>query len=536
MQDKDHSRLLRHSSSSMTSDDDISIISNKSVLSLQRKKNSSSQLTTEKGLATLIADMIAIDLLPLSFAENRGFRQLMEAIFPDYIVPGRKAITGVIRKKYNITVEKLNRIIQSSTVAITIDAWSSQTMTSFVTVTIHFFNDNWEIEFYVLQTREFEERHTAANLKIFLEQVSKNWRLDGKIVATVHDNASNIKLAARTSIIIGESICCFAHTLQCAINSALNNEEIQIMLKKASLIVSHFKHSALAIKALLNEQKQLQLPEHRLIQSCSTRWNSTYYMLDRLVEQKEAIVNVITNSIKSRTNDNLLLLEKEWDEVKQIVKILTPFEKVTTVLSSQKFTSLSMVRPAIRSILKKFLEVANDDTNMICNLKENLREELNRRFLKNVVAQDVQCSASLVATFLDPRYKDMAEEEENVKLAVVEFVRNEMKILISTDSTPELKQSSRCSDLEYIFQGNYRVKKRASVNDYESELEDYLKEQTIALTINECQWWKGNSSIYPTLAQLAKKYLCIPATSTPAESFLNGWKYCDIEKKLFRLR
>lgn len=98
-------------------------------------------------------------------------------------------------------------------------------MTSFVTVTVHFFNDNWEIDSYVLQTREFEERHTAANLKIFFEQVSKNWRLNGKIVATVHDNANNIKLAARTSYMVGESVCCCAHTLQCAINSALNNNK-----------------------------------------------------------------------------------------------------------------------------------------------------------------------------------------------------------------------------------------------------------------------------------------------------------------------
>jgi len=53
-------------------------------------------------------------------------------------------------------------------------------------------------------------------------------------------------------------------------------------------LVSHFKHSALATAALNRKQEQMNLPNHRQIQDVVTHWNSTYFMFQRLVEQRWA--------------------------------------------------------------------------------------------------------------------------------------------------------------------------------------------------------------------------------------------------------
>ena len=61
------------------------------------------------------------------------------------------------------------------------------------------------------------------------------------------------------------------------------------MLVRCRKIVGHYKHSHLAVERLQDIQRELGLPNHKLMQDEPTRWDSTYYMLERLVEQRRAI-------------------------------------------------------------------------------------------------------------------------------------------------------------------------------------------------------------------------------------------------------
>ena len=51
----------------------------------------------------------------------------------------------------------------------------------------------------------------------------------------------------------------------------------------------------------------------------------------------------------------------------------------------------------------------------------------------------------------------------------------------------------------------------------ESEMDRYAREKTIGSKDDPLQWWKRIKNIFPVMCHLAKKYLCMQATSTTAE-------------------
>ena len=60
------------------------------------------------------------------------------------------------------------------------------------------------------------------------------------------------------------------------------------------------------------------------------------------------------------------------------------------------------------------------------------------------------------------------------------------------------------------------------IEKVEKELEKYIKDPVDITSLREksfcpLKWWKNKDLYFPALANIAKKYLCIPATSTPSE-------------------
>lgn len=52
---------------------------------------------------------------------------------------------------------------------------------------------------------------------------------------------------------------------------------------------------------------------------------------------------------------------------------------------------------------------------------------------------------------------------------------------------------------------------------WELELNNYITSLRAPKDTNVLQWWKSNTYLYPTIAKMARDYLCIPATSVPCE-------------------
>ena len=105
------------------------------------------------------------------------------------------------------------------------------------------------------------------------------------MAAIVTDNASNMVAAIR--ITGWTHIHCFAHTLNLVVQEVIKIDPALLLIKKKCKdIVTFFHRSVNDAEKLREIQRQIGLKENKMIQEVETRWNSTFYMLERMVEQR----------------------------------------------------------------------------------------------------------------------------------------------------------------------------------------------------------------------------------------------------------
>ena len=128
-------------------------------------------------------------------------------------------------------------------------------------------------------------------------------------------------------------LACFAHLLNLVVTDAIkDDDELADLIEKVKAIVTFFHRSSKACDNLVVNQNRLNFPNHKLIQQVETRWNSVYYMLDRYLEQEEAIKTTLCLLDKN----NLIIPSEKSALIKEAVTVLKPFEAVTTEMSAEK--------------------------------------------------------------------------------------------------------------------------------------------------------------------------------------------------------
>ena len=283
--------------------------SNKGQLSLHDvfKNKLPKNSTKAESISKSIGIFIAKDMRPYSIVDNEGFKNMLNVLEPRYEVPSRtyfsaNIIPNLHRKVKSMVEKELN---QATYIALTTDAWTSRAADSYNTVTAHFIDVEWDLKSYCLGTRKMEESHTGENLSNMLTDTIKIWKLSkfDVLPALTTDNASNIMNAGKLAN-IEIHIRCFAHTLNLATQRGLKIQQVAKINTKIRRVVAFFHRSNIASALLKHKQILLELPEHKLIIDVSTRWNSTYDMITRYIEQQNAVEAVLlSKDIKKHSKD-----------------------------------------------------------------------------------------------------------------------------------------------------------------------------------------------------------------------------------------
>ncbi|XP_073470760.1 zinc finger BED domain-containing protein 4-like [Aquarana catesbeiana] len=468
-----------------------------------------------------LTQFIILDDQPLSIVENMGFQRFLNVLEPKYDIPSRHYIRDIILPKIHDTVKKhINIMLQKDIKAIsfTTDIWSSSVSPlSLISLTAQWIDGEFSLHQVMLHATKFEGSHTGQAIANILEEMLQTWAIPKSSVhVVVRDSTKNM---IKGMEVVGlPSILCVAHTLQLAVSEGLlSQRSIADAVGVGRRIIGHFKHSNLAYSRLQDIQIQLGQPVRRLQQDVQTRWNSTFYMLKSLIEQKRALGVYVSEYELPAT-----ITANQWNLMEKMVNILAPFEEMTRQVScSDAFAS--DVIPAV-TVLQKVLAKVDEDQG-IKTMKSTLLAALQKRF-SDTERNPLYC----IATLLDPRYKDRffcnSDTSREAKEMLVLELQNIFEETIESEQheEPASKRPHRdqpSTSLDSVFaeiagEGS-STSESSAPKAATIQLEAYLGEITVPRSEKPLKYWAVHKVRFPTLAKMAQKYLSAPCSSVESE-------------------
>lgn len=271
--------------------------------------------------------------------DDVGFKEFVNLLNPGYKISNRHAISKTLipaayEKCFNEVKEIINNDLEMA--CMTSDCWTSRNTESYIAITVQFLDSNFVLKSILLSCHFFNESHTSEQLSEQINTTLNTWGIRNKISLAVSDNAYNVQNAL--SILQLKHFGCFAHILNLIVQSAISKESD--IINKVKSICTDFHKSTTANRKFMTYQKNNGIKEPtKILQDVSTRWNSTFYMLERFVELETSIRGTLGLLDKV---PNVLYLN-EWTVIKEFCKVLQPFEEATRAVSGEQYITASMV-------------------------------------------------------------------------------------------------------------------------------------------------------------------------------------------------
>nr|CAD7194659.1 unnamed protein product [Timema douglasi] len=404
---------------------------------VKKKEELPPQGKEAKAISDKIAQMLALCHLPYQFVEERGFKELMAHIKPNYRIPvsttfSRNIVPLLYQSEKKMLASVLSEDIvaaQLNTISLTTDNWTSRAGDGYASLTCHYSRD-FKYKSFTLANVVVLESHTAVNIRHTLSEMCKDWCIPPPTqsspikVFIVTDNARNLQAAINGTYWIRRQ--CFAHTLQLAIKDAKTAcPNITQIISKSRAIVGHYSRSSTANARLHAVQKTMDLPALKLIQDVETRWSSEYAMLDRLVCLRKAVAAELASS----NSDIDSLSSTEWKLAGGIVEVMRPFAEATTEACGNAYPTASMIIPILHCL--EATTLAHIQKNELVSAVPFARSLL--KSLKSRFALYKMDEINALCTIVDPRYKAALFNEEE-RFHAINLLRQELLSYVAPET------------------------------------------------------------------------------------------------------
>ena len=453
-----------------------------------------------------------------------GFLRHHARMLPNFEIGSEKFYRDMLDPTYEKIKEKLKaKLAQDDPeyVAISLDGWSAYHH-GYLGINVQYLH-NWKLNTFNLACSPFDESHTAENIYKKLSGLLEEWQLKERVVLALRDNAANITAAFNFPGCTINSAGCLNHSLQLVVKKELFSlKNVESLIAKCRRLVGHANMSVVFYSELYKqEEKQMQITTHLGLKGdVITRWNSTYYMLERILALKPALAATLLEL----SNVGIEFSGQEWVLMDKVVRTLRSFEEATKILSSNE-SSISCAIPIVTTIIKSLSTSSVD--HGVMGMKRALKNAMDDRFQAIETKEEFA-----IATILDPRYKHHFFRDPAkfhlAKAAIIAKIVDDLKGESGLENSQENRgdESDVCDSFESMMKNIIdasRAATRTSEDDAVRESAVSLLEKYLHMPVeeNSFAFWKSWSAtcdpVQKKLTSLACAFLTPPSTSTDVE-------------------
>ncbi|XP_057723625.1 zinc finger BED domain-containing protein RICESLEEPER 1-like [Arachis stenosperma] len=266
----------------------------------------------------------------------------------------------------------------------------------------------------------------------------------------------------------------------------------------------------------------------------TTRWNSTYIMLESAIKYRKAFEYL-------KATDHAYKycpLVDEWGRAEKICEFLYPFYETTNLISGTSYPTSNLYFLQVYHIQCVLMGSLRSEDELLRSMGEKMMNKFKKYWEKYSVIL-------AFGAILDPRLKistlELMYEEIDVETAKgkVEHVKKKLYKLFekydknslptvqaqgpsnqssSMAHTPESASKKRLAIVGKLMKRNHQAEVSSGKNPLDTYLEEPLLSKDCFEDLDVLEWWKLYESRYPKLSIMARDLLSIPITTVASES------------------
>ncbi|XP_057759539.1 zinc finger BED domain-containing protein RICESLEEPER 3-like [Arachis stenosperma] len=224
----------------------------------------------------------------------------------------------------------------------------------------------------------------------------------------------------------------------------------------------------------------------------TTRWNSTYIMLENAIKYRKAFEYLKATDHAYKYCPSV----DEWGRAERICEFSYPFYETTNLISGMFYPTSNLYFLQIYHIQCVLMKSLRSEYELLRSMGEKMINKFKKYWKKYSVIL-------AFGAILDPR----------IKISTLELMYEEIDAETTKGKVEHVKEI-----IQKLMKRNHQAEVSSGKNPFDTYLKEPLLSKDCFEDLDVLEWWKLYESCYLKLSIMARELLSIPITMVASES------------------